>query len=57
MVDPILAESPLCIVTGSDSPVRADWSTSMRPSFTCRCKQNNHCGLSTLSTMLGFQQQ
>lgn len=32
-VEPILHESPLYMVTGRDSPVRADWSTSRRPSF------------------------
>lgn len=34
IVDPILGESPRRMVTGRDSPVKADWSTSIRPSFT-----------------------
>lgn len=33
-VEPILHESPLYMVTGRDSPVRADWSTSRRPSLS-----------------------
>mmetsp|Transcript_29114 Transcript_29114/g.62736 ORF Transcript_29114/g.62736 Transcript_29114/m.62736 type:complete len:234 (-) Transcript_29114:618-1319(-) len=33
-VEPILQLLPLYMVTGRDSPVSADWSTSMVPSFT-----------------------
>ena len=35
MIDPILSMSPVPIVTGNDSPVSADWSTSSGlPSFS-----------------------
>jgi hypothetical protein len=39
-VDPILQLSPLYMVTGRDSPVRADWSTSRRPSLIRQSEQN-----------------